>query len=200
MNKFRKELAGSAGFTLVELMVVVAIIGVLSAVAVPNFQKYQSKAKTSEAKVQLAAAYTAEQAFFGDFGIYHTCLSYMGYDPTDEAPSRYYAVGFNIAAGVVAAAQTSAQNSGLNNTICPANNPVLAGETVFPAGKTIGSTAALATVTAGNNALGTQAADATMTFTMSAEGIISSKAVTAGTASQWTMNENKIMTNVVVGY
>ena len=39
-----------------------------------------------------------------------------------------------------------------------------------------------------------------MTFTMSAEGIISSKAVTAGTASQWTMNENKIMTNVVVGY
>ncbi len=40
------------GFTLVELMVVVAIIGLLSAVAIPNFQKYQARSKTSEAKLQ----------------------------------------------------------------------------------------------------------------------------------------------------
>ena len=95
MKAFLKRLSKSeSGFTLVELMIVVAIIGVLSAVAVPNFKKYQAKAKTSEAKLQLAAAYTAEQAFFGDFGIYHTCLSYMGFDPTTEAPQRYYAIGF----------------------------------------------------------------------------------------------------------
>jgi type IV pilus assembly protein PilA len=54
------------GFTLVELMVVVAIIGVLSAVAVPNFKKYQAKSKSSEAKLQLSAAYTALQSFFSE--------------------------------------------------------------------------------------------------------------------------------------
>ena len=60
METTKTKLNNQSGFTLVELMIVVAIIGVLSAVAVPNFKKYQAKAKSSEAKVQLAAAYTAE--------------------------------------------------------------------------------------------------------------------------------------------
>ena len=102
------------GFTLVELMIVVAIIGVLSAVAIPNFKKYQAKAKTSEARVQLAAAYTAEQAFYGDYGIYHNCLAYMGYDPNNEKASRYYAVGFNHGAAAIGGAWDSAENSGLS--------------------------------------------------------------------------------------
>jgi type IV pilus assembly protein PilA len=188
-------------------MIVVAIIGVLSAVAVPNFQKYQAKAKTSEAKVQLAAAYTAEQAFFGDFGIYATCLNYMGYNPTDEAPSRYYATGFNVAnaidgsytnATTFAGAYGSAVNSGLSTANCADGAAAANGSSFFAAGKTIGSTAASTVVTGA--ALGTQAADATMTFTIVAKGIVSSKAITAGNMSMWTMNENKIMTNVQVGY
>jgi len=47
MKSFFQSLKRQDGFTLVELMVVVAIIGLLSAVAVPNFKKYQAKAKTS---------------------------------------------------------------------------------------------------------------------------------------------------------
>ena len=65
MKTLRQE-----GFTLVELMVVVAIIGILSAVAIPNFQRYQAKSKTSEAKLQLAAIYTAETSFISDFDMY----------------------------------------------------------------------------------------------------------------------------------
>lgn len=110
---------GQAGFTLVELMIVVAIIGILSAVAVPNFRKYQAKSRSSEAKVQLAAAFTAEQAFYGDFGIYHTCLSYMGYDPDFESQQRFYSVGFVSAPSAVISTWGNAVNAGLSETACP---------------------------------------------------------------------------------
>ena len=47
------------GFTLIELMIVVAIIGILAAIAIPNFLTYQAKSKQSEAKVGLGAIATS---------------------------------------------------------------------------------------------------------------------------------------------
>jgi type IV pilus assembly protein PilA len=54
------------GFTLIELMIVVAIIGILASLAIPNFLKFQAKAKQSEAKTNLKGIYTAEIAHFGE--------------------------------------------------------------------------------------------------------------------------------------
>ncbi|WP_300671803.1 type IV pilin protein [Desulfoluna sp.] len=63
----------SKGFTLIELMIVVAIIGILAAIAIPNFRNYQLKSKESEAKVNLAAIAVAQEGYFAEFDGYPTC-------------------------------------------------------------------------------------------------------------------------------
>ena len=67
IKNFRKS---EKGFTLIELMIVVAIIGILAAIAIPNFIRFQLKAKSSEGKVNLAAIRTAEEGYMAEFGEY----------------------------------------------------------------------------------------------------------------------------------
>ncbi|MFO7564435.1 MAG: prepilin-type N-terminal cleavage/methylation domain-containing protein [Enhygromyxa sp.] len=59
-----KRLQNAKGFTLIELMIVVAILGILAVVAVPALQKYMRRAKTAEAKTQLAKIYDAASSYF----------------------------------------------------------------------------------------------------------------------------------------
>lgn len=61
---------GQKGFSLVELMIVVAIIGILAALAVPKFQSFQAKARQSEAKNNLSHIYTLETSYHGDNDVY----------------------------------------------------------------------------------------------------------------------------------
>jgi type IV pilus assembly protein PilA len=58
------------GFTLIELMIVVAIIGILAAIAIPNFLRYQLRSKTSEAKTNIGGIRTNAESFRGDYDIY----------------------------------------------------------------------------------------------------------------------------------
>ncbi|MEX0798537.1 MAG: prepilin-type N-terminal cleavage/methylation domain-containing protein [Bacteriovoracaceae bacterium] len=198
MKRFNTRLSNQLGFTLVELMIVVAIIGVLSAVAVPNFKTYQAKAKSSEAKVQLAAAYTAEQAFYGDFGIYHNCFTYMGYDPSTQADSRYYAIGIDQAAAINATAYESAESSGLFSDSCSRTLATADGDTWFAAGKGVGATV----VDSGlqTSALGTQSDGDSQTFILSAEGVIMGGKEADGDRSIINMNQDKKLTIVQPGY
>ncbi len=54
------------GFTLIELMIVVAIIGILAAIAIPNFVRFQAKSKQSEAKANLKAIFVAKKSNFAE--------------------------------------------------------------------------------------------------------------------------------------
>ncbi len=65
-----RKLRNRKGFTLVELMIVVAIIGILAAIAIPNFLSFRMKAKTAEAKSNLGAIRSTEVAYFAEWDFY----------------------------------------------------------------------------------------------------------------------------------
>jgi type IV pilus assembly protein PilA len=68
----------NSGFSLVELMIVVAIIGILAAIAIPNFVAMQLKAKRSEAPSNMNGIKTAEVAYEAAFDTYVNCTAKPG--------------------------------------------------------------------------------------------------------------------------
>ena len=91
MNKLN-----DGGFSLIELMVVVAIIGILAAIGIPQYSKFQAKTRQSEAKGSLATLFTNETSFMGEWNQYTMDLKNAGFGVSGS--KLRYATGFIAAA------------------------------------------------------------------------------------------------------
>lgn len=96
-KNIKPRLLGEAGFSLVELMTVVAIIGLMSSIAVPNYQRMVARARQVEAKSALGAMYVVEKAYFAEYASFTVCLYKAGYEP--DGGHRYYTSGMFIGPG-----------------------------------------------------------------------------------------------------
>jgi len=124
LSKFHKS---QKGFTLIELMIVVVIIGILAALAIPRFMRATTKAKQSEAKQILKQIYTMQQTYkqahdtywitalvastaapnaFGDIGV-------------EIGPTARYSYSFTVATATAFTAQATVAAPGLDDDAAP---------------------------------------------------------------------------------
>lgn len=100
ISKIRKKIFHKKGFTLIELMIVVAIIGVLAAIAIPNFLSYQYKVKVSEGGTNLGAIHSNEVTYHAENDTYlvlPTAGSGDGVTPTTVASAgNWNSIGFQF--------------------------------------------------------------------------------------------------------
>jgi type IV pilus assembly protein PilA len=165
-----KKATGERGFTLIELMIVVAIIGILAAIAIPNFLKFQAKSRQAEAKTNLGGMFTAEESYRAEYSRYTTDMIKMGWSP---AGSPRYLYGFTTAATGDTFKDT------LDSGVCAAAADCRSGNMLKGAG------GALA-----NSDLPTSTAAPTY-YTAGAVGNVDNDS----TDDQWTMTASRILSN-----
>jgi len=158
------------GFTLIELMIVVAIIGILAAIAIPNFIKFQAKSKQSEAKANLKAMFTAEKAYIQEKDAFNTGSNVVGFSP--ERNNRY--AYFMDATGSALEPRSTALN------VIPGAGVIYDGISVdtFKWGTAAGTAAVIVTTLPCSGTLGTSLnANGSPTFTGEAVGDVDTDTV-----------------------
>jgi type IV pilus assembly protein PilA len=185
----KNAIKGQAGFSLVELMVVVGIIGLLAAIAVPQFSKFQARARQSESKALLASIFTGEKAFFAEWNAYTASMTNAGVGTTGNK-LRYnggVAEGANVCTGTY---PTGAPADGVVDVFA-ASNATSSGSATFDNSGGMGTPTIVTT--------GRQCRNATQTFIAIVAGDPNNVAAGTFNADVWSINENKVVANVTNG-
>ena len=126
------------GFTLVEILIAIGIVGILSAIAIPSYNNYVIRGKLVDASTQLASARVQLEQFFQDYRSY---TNSNGGIPPCPLPTRYFTFTCNDTPTTYLLTASSNANQGMGNagsyqyTIDNNNNK----QTVFFNGQTLGA-------------------------------------------------------------
>ncbi len=121
----------NAGFSLVELMVVVAIIGILAAVAIPNYTKFQRRARAAEGKAMLSSLYDAEKSAYASYEGYTVNFVLAGFTP--EGMALRTNVGFSSGTDAAGTTDPKSTATGEINALALTNAESTCSTTCFDA-------------------------------------------------------------------
>lgn len=116
LNAMKKH----SGFTLIELMIVVAIIGIMSAIAYPSYTSYMKKSARADAKVGLVKLADKQERFYLQNNAYTATITDLGTDSgvSEEGYYNFTIASANLVNGFVLTATAVAGKSQANDTDC----------------------------------------------------------------------------------
>lgn len=109
------------GFTLIELMIVVAIIGVLSAIAYPSYDSYMKKSRRADAKVGLSKLADKQERYYLQNDTYTNSFAATGLNTSSTSEEGYYTFSItssDLVSGFTLTATAIATEAQANDTGC----------------------------------------------------------------------------------
>ena len=106
------------GFTLIELMIVVAIIAILAAIAFPSYSDYVRKTRRSDAKASLLELAQREETYYSDWNSYTATIVNVGWNSNALSKEGHYDMAITTANAVGFTATATAKGDQLKDTDC----------------------------------------------------------------------------------